>query len=397
MYFRNKITGAAIALICGGLFLNSCDSMTSQVKDNNNLSKQVGDASGEGLVNHPGYDKGLAWYHPGDRGIESNPSVIFADDFEEGEISDLQSRWGHVSNSNGQVLSFSSDVHESTVGERSLQMTATNGQNSGGELYKTFDEGWDKIHLRFYTKFAEDHGNHHHFVALRGFENPTPWPTGGAGSLAEDFFSVTVEPTTTERNTYPPSRFAPPGVWQFYAYWPEMRSWQTVEGEPTGAPNPYYGNVLYPEEPREVNRGEWTAIEFMLKMNSSPEERDGEMALWIDGELAVHFAPGTPEGYWVRDQFRNVPGHPDAEPFEGFKWRKDMDVKVNVLRLQHYVSGGSFNSTQNYANENPDYLINTEEATVWFDNVVMATEYIGPIREPGDPGEEYSDNQGDDE
>jgi hypothetical protein len=57
-----------------------------------------------------------------------------------------------------------------------------------------------------------------------------------------------------------------------------------------------------------------------------------------------------------------------------------MDVKVNVLRLQHYVSGTAFERSDAYAEENPDLLINTEQNTVWFDNVVMATEYIGPMR-----------------
>jgi len=117
----------------------------------------------------------------------------------------------------------------------------------------------------------------------------------------------------------------------------------------------------------------------MLKLNSSPETQDGEMALWIDGEQIVHFAPETPEGVWVADRFLNDPDHPDSKPFEGFRWRYDMDVMINVLRLQHYISDSSFNQSEAYANEHPDYLINLEQATVWFDDIVMATEYIGPI------------------
>jgi hypothetical protein len=56
-----------------------------------------------------------------------------------------------------------------------------------------------------------------------------------------------------------------------------------------------------------------------------------------------------------------------------------MDVKINVLRLQHYVSGRVFDRSQDYADKNRDYLINTKQATVWFDNVVMAKTYIGPM------------------
>jgi hypothetical protein len=318
--------------------------------------------------------QGIAWLYPGDEGIENHPSVVFADNFESGNMDDLRSKWGHMSNRDGKVISFSDDVPEGSAGKRSLQMTATRGENAGGELYKTFDPGWDTIYLRFDTKFAEDHGVHHHFVALRGFNDPLPYPTGGAGSLAENFFSVTIEPANW--------RQGPPGMWHFYAYWPEMRSWQTPEGKPDGRPGagPYYGNSFRPENPVIIPRGKWFTIEYMLIMNTSLETTDGEVALWIDGKSVVHFAPGIPKGYWRNDSFRNDPDHTDAVPFEGFRWRHDMDVKINVLRLQHYISGSAFDLTQEYSDNNPGFLINTEQATVWFDNVVMAREYIGPVR-----------------
>jgi hypothetical protein len=316
--------------------------------------------------------QGIAWLYPGDEGIDNHPSVVFADNFETGDLGDIEARWGHMSNRDGKVMSFSNDVPEGSAGTRSLQMTATRGENAGGELYKTFNPGWDTIYLRFYTKFARDHGVHHHFVALRGSKDPLPYPIGGAGSLAENRFSVTIEPTRWQQG--------PPGIWQFYAYWPEMRSWQTVEGKPDGRPNPYYGNSFLPEEPFVIPRDQWISVEFMVILNTSPEAMDGEVALWIDGEPVVHFAPGTPMGYWRNDSFRNDPSHANAVPFEGFRWRHDMDVKINVLRLQHYISGTSFDRTQEYSDNNPGYLINTKQATVWFDNVVMATEYIGPVR-----------------
>lgn len=339
-------------------------------------------------------EKGIAWDFPGDEGIENHPGVVFADNFETGSLDDLRDRWGHMSNRDGKVMSFSDDVPEGSRGTRSLKMTATRGENTGGELYKTFYPGWDKIYLRFYTKFPEDHGYQGHFVALRGFKDPLPYPMGGAGSRAENHFSVTIEPKTAGFNKYPATMYEPPGVWQFYAYWPEMRSWQTPEGNPDGRPNPYYGNSFQPEEPVVAPRGKWIGIEIMVKLNSSPEEKDGEMALWIDGKPVVRFAPGTPNGYWMSSdrypgdpeipnaRFRNDPQHPDASPFEGFRWRHDMDVKVNVLRLQHYISDRTFASSQSWADENPDFLINTKQNIVWFDHVVMAKEYIGPIHLP---------------
>jgi len=358
---RKIVIFGFIVIVCCGLIITGCNTS----------------APGADEI-PPGH--GLAWLYPGDEGIENHPAVVFAENFETGDLDELEAKWGHMSNRDGKVMSFSSDVPEGSAGTRSLQMKATRGENAGGELYKTFDPGWDEIYLRFYTKFAEDHGNHHHFVALRGFADPLPYPMGGAGQRAENHFSVTIEPNINEINKPETIRHNPPGIWQFYAYWPEMRSWQTPEGEPDGRPNPYYGNSFQPLDAAVVPRGEWIAVEFMLKLNTTPDESNGEVALWINGEPVVEFKPGNPEGYWRNDRFRNDPGHPDAAPFEGFRWRHDMDVKVNVLRLQHYVSGTSFDRTQEFAENNPDYLINTDQATVWFDNVVMATEYIGPMR-----------------
>jgi hypothetical protein len=335
--------------------------------------------SGTASIDVPG-GQGIAWLYPGDDGIGNHPGVVFADNFETGDIEDLKARWGHMSNRDGRVMSFSDDVPEGSSGRRSLQMTATRGENVGGELYKTFDGGWDTIYLRFYTKFTEDHGFQGHFVALRGAKNPLPYPTGGAGQKPENHFSVTMEPKIHEVNSSPSVRHVPPGIWQFYAYWPEMHSWQTPEGKPDGRPNPYYGNVFQPLKPAIAERGKWISVEFMVRLNSSPEESDGEMAFWIDGVPMVHFAPGSTAGYWRSGSFRNDPGHPDALPFEGFRWRHDMDVKINVLRLQHYMSEGTFSNSAAYAETNPDHLIDAKRTTVLFDNVVMAREYIGPLR-----------------
>lgn len=33
-----------------------------------------------------------------------------------------------------------------------------------------------------------------------------------------------------------------------------------------------------------------------------------------------------------------------------------------------------------YAAEHPDFLINIDTATVWFDDIVIAKKYVGPIK-----------------
>ena len=51
-----------------------------------------------------------------------------------------------------------------------------------------------------------------------------------------------------------------------------------------------------------------------------------------------------------------------GEPFEGFQWRKDANLKLNCLCLLQYTPSA------------PE----GHEGKVYFDDVVVATDYIGP-------------------
>jgi hypothetical protein len=54
-------------------------------------------------------------------------------------------------------------------------------------------------------------------------------------------------------------------------------------------------------------------------------------------------------------------------------------MKINIIRIQNYVSGTSWEQAEKYSKEYPEFNINLREATVWKDNIVVATEYIGPM------------------
>ncbi len=321
----------------------------------------------------PSGNDGLAANYPGDAGIENDPNVVFVENFESGTLHEIRDNWGfgrHVD----AAMALTDVVPEGAAGSRSIRMSAS-PDHQGVELYKTFTdegEGWEQIFLRFNVRFGENFSRNSHFVALRGFDNPSRMPGvdgSGAGQLAEDYFSITIEPTGPEKVD----------GWKFYAYWPNMRSWHTETGEfdpDHQDPRGFYGNNLspHPDKSFPIQRGEWMTVEVMVKLNtepSDPDNSDGELAFWIDGELAAHFAPGKPElGYWRRESWRYGPVGWREElglvegPFEGFRFRDEHmeDVLINVLRLQNYVGGSDF-----------------DEATVYFDNVVMATEYIGPL------------------
>ena len=317
---------------------------------------------------------GLAAKYPGDVGIAEDAAVVFVEDFEEGTLEELFQHWNEVSNKDGQVVAFAQDVVPGSPGKQSLQMTATRGHDAGGHLYKVFQEGYDQLYARYYVRFPKDAGAMHHFVHLGGRHDRPPYPMGGAGSRPENDWSVGVEPVSSYTREYPWKDFGPMGIWQLYVYWPEMRSWQGPEG------TSFYGNNLATTEPVTVPREKWICCELMVKMNSTAESHDGEMALWIDGKPIAHFAPGMPIGQWIKDTFYySIPPKPEEKPFEGFRWRTGKTSNVNWLWLLYYVSAESFDGTEKYQKEHPELTINIQNPHVYFDHVVLAKEYIGPM------------------
>jgi hypothetical protein len=334
------------------------------------LIAQSGKTPTDALEDKPGF-LGIAARYPCDEGIEQDPAVVFSDNFESDSVADLSQRWTSILNPKSDVLKLLDDTTAVTTGKRCLEMKATKGQNTGGHLWKLLDTGYDQLYARFYCKFAPDAPYVHHFAAMGGRINSPPYPMGGAGSRPNgaDRFGTTID--LVGRNVA-----NPPGAWSFYSYWCEMHSWQTPEGVSDGRPNAFYGNLFGPVEPLQAKRGEWQCVEFMIKLND-PEQRNGEQAFWIDGKLAERYGPGTIEGTWFRDMFRRSGVYnTDPKPFEGFRWRTDDRVKINTFWLQYYLAHVFEND---YNPHDPEIPYNDNIARVYFDNVVLATEYIGPV------------------
>jgi hypothetical protein len=57
-----------------------------------------------------------------------------------------------------------------------------------------------------------------------------------------------------------------------------------------------------------------------------------------------------------------------AGHFTGIRWRNSNDIKINCFWLEHYGYDSS-DPTRNNAKD---------KQTVWFDDVVIAKEYVGP-------------------
>ena len=308
----------------------------------------------------PDGGSGVAAKYSGDVRIERDANVLFAENFEGGSLEDLGKRWNEILNKDGKVLAFSDDLPPGSSGKRSMQMTGTLGENSGGHLYTVLQRGVDRAFLRFYTKFADDHGYEHHFVEFGGYNPASRWPQPKAGTrpTGDDRLLVLIDPI----GWY--GRYPPPGVWGLYTYWPDMKA---------SADGLFWGNVLSPAKPAPIARGQWICVELMVQLNSAPDKHDGELAFWIDGRLTMHFAKGMLRGPWSGMGFDLVES--GGEPFEGLRLRTSMDLQINHLWLEHHVDEGAqrANRVQNPNRTN----------RIWFDDIVVSTEYVGPIQVAG--------------
>ena len=310
---------------------------------------------------------GIASNYPRDHGIENHPKVVFVEDFDRGTIRDFGKRWESVQNDD--IMSLSADVPAASGGGRSLLMTHIGGRGNGAHLYRRLDSGYDKLHVRFYVRFASECAPIHHFFHVGGYHPATAWPQGGAGTRprGNERFSTGVEP------------FGENWSWDYYSYWMEMRG-----SPPRGQ---CWGNSFIHDRSLKVKRNQWECLELMMKMNELGVP-DGEMALWVDGKLVSHLGMGFPRGKWVFDKFKPGEGgdgvrwsdethapeilqYPhDGQPFQGFRWRHDEDLKINFLWVLLYIT----KAPQDHVSK------------VWFDNIVVAQDYIGPI-EPGGRGD----------
>ncbi len=326
---------------------------------------------------------GLAARYPGDAGIENDSAVVFTENFADGQLWKLSRRWTYILNNDQKVFSMVQDSTAPTEDKNCLEMKGTKGLNTGGRLWKLLDKGYDTLYARYYCKFADDAPYVHHFVHMGGQANTSiKRPVGGAGHRpsGETHFGSTLDLVNRDVTD-------PPGGWSFYSYWCEMQSWQTPEGVPDGLqPNPYYGNLFGPVEPLQAKRGQWQCVEFMIKLND-PEGLNGEQAFWIDGKLIERYGPGTVEGTWFRGMLRRLGSlNTDPQPFEGFRWRTTDKLKINVFGLQYYLAHVFQND---YNPHDPEIPYNDDIARVYFDNVVLATEYIGPIVAAQTAGPDY--------
>lgn len=280
-----------------------------------------------------GVEYGIAAKYVRDNGIKGNPSVLFAENFEESSIDEMiNTNW--IYSANRARMSFSPDKPQNSGGTKSLYI-------SGGwaDMYRQLLPGYDTLYVRYYTKMDPSCVGIHHWPFLGGHNPPTtfPWPRAGEKPVGNERFSTAIEPMGTDWR------------WDFYVYWKDMRP--ANDGM-------YWGNNFTLNMDIPANRGEWVCVEWMVKMNTPVTASNGELAMWINGEKKLALGQGFPMGRWAgggswTTQCRT------CEPFGGFQWRTTTDLKINYFWLEHFVD-------------------TDPGCEAWFDDVVISKKYIGP-------------------
>ncbi|HRQ30461.1 MAG TPA: hypothetical protein PLU49_10340, partial [Saprospiraceae bacterium] len=82
----------------------------------------------------------LSKAYPYDSGIEYDTNVYFVEKFDDG-LENILSRYSTVVNGDG--MSLETDCPDGLNGGKSLKVHSIQGVNSGGYLYKHFQEGFD--------------------------------------------------------------------------------------------------------------------------------------------------------------------------------------------------------------------------------------------------------------
>lgn len=278
-----------------------------------------------------GQDRGLAAKYPGDVGIGRDEAVLLHDSFENGEIG---AAWDEVNRRKGRGATDSAEPMVAELdkaiarGQRSAKVQLRKDGFEDVTFVKRLESGHDELYMRHYVRYGNDYGYHGHggsgFMAdagKGGFKGAGLAPDG------DRFFWATLEPIG-------PRQWDPPGALIFYAYWWKMK--------PDGL-GKHWGNWFQPQ-PDQVPKPEtWLCVEWRVKANTAGKD-DGELDCWIDGKKC--------------GEFRNI------------SWRSTDTLKVNKVQISLWLEPSGYARAGGGTSR-----------TVWYDDVVVATEYIGPKSE----------------
>lgn len=279
---------------------------------------------------------GLAARYPGDNGISRDPAVIFNENFEgfKGNSISVTERGGW-DNFYGNLVITRTEENVNT-GRQALQVTHKQVPKAHGAVKEV--AGYDTLFVRFYMKFHPQFpGCHHAGMYIRGgqpgalLDNPT-----GTRPTGEDHFNAALDHLFPTHGASPAENNVPPGWTYNYCYHMDQ---EDIYGDillPSGTLNgsDLLGPDFVPGTNRNPDRNRWYCFEIMIQCNE-PGLRNGRVAIWLDGVLLAD--------------------HPNL------RFRTVESVKARYVTLSTYTSRKEENNI------------------LWYDDIVVAIKYIGPI------------------
>jgi hypothetical protein len=290
----------------------------------------AGLASSEPL---PEGNSGIAARYPGDVGITSDPAVIFADDFESyASAASLPSRWNEVFHSAN--IRIASEQGNFFGGSKALEFTvAKQSGEVSNHAGKYVSPERDVLFLRYYAKF--DAGFNVLGSSHNGSTVSARYCCPGQRADGYNKFSVSYEAGRWDAGT------SNPGSLNIYVYHPDQRDIYGDHFYPTGRILPFdrtpgdFGPEFVARPEVVPVLGRWYCYELMVKANT-PGQRDGRIAMWLDGKLIADFP--------------------------NLRLRETSALKIDRFTIDLHVGSNTL-----------------AVAKKWYDNVVAATSYIGPM------------------
>ncbi len=281
----------------------------------------------------PSGNSGIAARYPSDAGIASDPAVLFADGFESyNSAAGLTSKWSEAYHSAN--IRIATEAGNVFGGVKSLEFTVPHQSSEvSNTVAKVVSPGQDTLFLRYYARF--DGGFNVVGSSHNGSTISAQYCCPGVRANGFNKFLVSYE-------AWRDSAASPnPGRLNAYVYHPDQRDIWGDHFFPTGIVLPF-SSQPFNFGPEFVARpdvtpvlGRWYSYEVMVKANT-PGQRDGRIAFWLDGQLIADFP--------------------------NLRLRETTALKIDRFTLDLHV-----------------YSNNLALARKWYDNVVAATSYIGPM------------------
>lgn len=275
---------------------------------------------------------------------DNNPAVIYCNDFESGGLDGLEA---------GPAASVvaAGDGAPVYAGSHSLHADFTPPYEADAEFGVRF-AGVERVYLRFYVRFdASWDEPMHHWYAIHGDQADDPWSCHGDAGCRPNGVKCLSGTTVDSREAVDGEL---PGEPFFYTYHPDMScdpgdtcdNYADPQSICDGCANKglpcenglecCWGNWFDINQggPVSLVQDTWYEFETMVAANT-PGMADGEMALWVDGQLVAQHG--------------------------GIAWRDTDELLLNHVIIWNY------------------YPEVRASRSIWFDNLVVSTEPIGAL------------------